>query len=382
MISDVFTPKQIQALKSTSRILVLHGAKRTGKTYILIIKFLRLVASFKNKGYKFIIGGATSSTIQANILDDMGAFIGKNIKLDRNKTFELFGNKILVRAGANSDSWKGVRGFTAHGCLLNEGTALHDTFVKECISRCSGEGARIYIDTNPENPFHTIKTDYIDKAGDKLENGQTNIEEISFQLADNTFLDPVYVESIRKSTPSGMFYDRDIMGLWVNAQGVVYKDFDSKVNIIDKIPDDEIILEYVGGIDWGFEHYGSITVCAYTQKGNYYLVEEITKQHKYVDDYWLPVTKELEKKYPGIIFFCDSARPEYYSTFLDNDVEIFNGDKSVVPGIECVSSLFKTRRLFFIRSAIDRLELEISGYVWSNVKGKEEPIKEKDDALD
>ena len=115
MIEDVFTDKQIKALKNNARILVLHGAKRTGKTYVLIVKFLMLVAKFRNKGYKFIIGGATSSTIRANILDDMEKIIEKEIKLDVYKSFELFGNKILVRAGANSDpvSWihKGLKSY-------------------------------------------------------------------------------------------------------------------------------------------------------------------------------------------------------------------------------------------------------------------------------
>lgn len=212
MINDIFTEKQIKALKSNAKILVLHGAKRTGKTYILIIKFLQLVSSMKNKGRKFIIGGASKATIQANILDDMSAIIGKDIKLSQDNTFKLFGNKILVRAGANSDSWKGVRGFTAYGALLNEGTALHDKFIKEAISRCSGEGSEIYIDTNPENPAHPVKKDYIDKTGDKLENGRLNIEAIHFRLDDNTFLDKEYVEFIKKTTPSGMFYDRDIEG--------------------------------------------------------------------------------------------------------------------------------------------------------------------------
>lgn len=208
----VFTPKQIQALKSDARILVLHGAKRTGKTYILILKFLMLVAKYRNTKSKFVIGGASAAAIQANILDDMSAILGYDIKLDQHKNFELYGNIIMVRHGMTSDAWKTVRGFTCRGALLNEGTALHDRFIKEIVSRCSAEGARIYIDTNPENPSHTVKVDYIDKAGQLLDDGQLNIDEISFRLEDNTFLDKTYIQSIKLSTPSGMFYQRDIEG--------------------------------------------------------------------------------------------------------------------------------------------------------------------------
>lgn len=307
-LKKIYNPKQILALKSDARILVLHGAKRAGKTYILILCFLLLVKKHRDKKVKFIIGGASLATIQSNVLDDMSVILGYDIKLNKHNNFELFGNTILVRPGMTSDSWKTVRGFTAYGALLNEGTALHDKYIKEVISRCSGEGARILIDTNPENPSHTVKTDYVDKSGQILDNGKLNIEAIHFSLDDNIFLDKEYIESIKLATPSGMFYDRDILGLWVNAQGVIYRDFNERINVVDEIPQDENIIEYIGGIDWGFEHYGSIVVTAYTDKGNYYVLEEITKQHRYVDEYWIPKLTELSEKYKGIIFFCDSAK--------------------------------------------------------------------------
>lgn len=381
-LSTVFTEKQIKALKSDARILVLHGAKRTGKTYILIMKFLMLVAKYRNTKSKFVIGGASHASIQANILDDMGLILGKDIKLDQHKNFELYGNIIMVRHGMTSDAWKTVRGFSCRGVLLNEGTALHDRFIKELISRCSLEGARIYIDTNPENPSHTVKVDYIDKAGQRLENGKLNIEEINFRLEDNTFLDKEYIQSIKLSTPSGMFTLRDIEGKWVNAQGVIYQDFDESINVVDEIPQDENIIEYIGGIDWGFEHFGSMGVCAYTDKGNYYLVEETTEQHRYVEEYWLPKAEYYQNKYKGLIFFADSARPEFVNLFIDNNIEIFNANKSVVPGIETVASLFKKRKLFILRSASKRALFEISNYVWADKIGKEEPVKKDDDFLD
>lgn len=170
--------------------------------------------------------------------------------------------------------------------------------------------------------------------------------------------------------------------LWVNAQGVVYQDFDERENVVDAIPSDETILEYIGGIDWGFEHYGSVVVIAYTDKGNYYVLEEITERFKYVDSYWIPLFKRLSDKYRGILFFCDSARPEYYNMCIDNNLEVFNANKTVIAGIETVSSMFKTRKLKLIRNGIDRMLYEISNYVWADKIGKEEPVKDNDDCLD
>lgn len=378
MIGDVFTEKQIRTLRSDARVLVLHGAKRTGKTYILIIKFLMLVAQFRNKGYKFIIGGATSSTIRANILDDMEKIIKKEIKLDVYKTFELFGNKILVRAGANSDSWKSVRGFTAYGCLLNEGTALNNIFVQECISRCSGKGARIFIDTNPDNPFHYIKTDYIDKSGETLDNGQLNIEEIQFQLDDNIFLDPIYVESIKKATPTGLFYDRDILGLWVNSEGVVYQDFNKSMIITDEVIKNTMFTRYIAGVDWGYEHLGTMVVVGITSNNDYYIIEEIAEQHQEID-FWVAKARDIIKKYGNIPFYCDSARPEHVARFLREGFRTHNADKSILSGVEVVAKLMKQNK-FFVSDKCNQFLKEVYNYVWDDKKGL--PIKTNDDLMD
>lgn len=75
-------------------------------------------------------------------------------------------------------------------------------------------------------------------------------------------------------------------------------------------------------------------------------------------------------------------RPEYYNLCIDNNLEVFNANKTVVAGIETVSSLFKLNKLRLIRSGIDRMLFEISNYVWADKVGKEEPTKVNDDSLD
>lgn len=385
-LNSIFTEKQLELLKCSvyerPKILLASGAKRAGKTYIMDIAFLKHMRAYKDKGVSFILGGATSATIRRNILNDLEDMLGMDIKLNKEQGFELWGNMIYCFGGSNADSWKSVRGFTAAGAFLNEGTALHDTFVKEVISRCSYEGARIFIDTNPENPMHPVKTDYIDKSGQRLKDGRLNIKAFDFTLYDNTFLPIDYIESIEKSTPSGMFFERDILGLWVTAEGIVYRDFNSKIHLVDKIPTNEKIIKYIGGIDFGFEHYGSIVVIAICQSGNFYLIEEIAEQHKYID-WWKEKALELQKKYYGITFYCDTARPEHISKLKQNPfVNAKNADKAVVEGIEYVGSLLKQNKLFFLKDKFKRGLKEIYLYTWSDKIGKEEVTKENDDVLD
>lgn len=386
-LSRLFTKKQIELLrcsvKEKPKILLASGAKRAGKTYIMDLAFMKHMRQYKDMGVSFIIGGATSSTIRRNILNDMEEFLGTNIKLNKEQGFELWGNMIYCFGGSNSDSWKAVRGFTAAGAFLNEGTALHDTFVKEVISRCSYEGARIFIDTNPENPMHSVKVDYIDKSGQTLNDGRLNIKAFHFNLYDNTFLPSDYVESIEKATPTGMFYDRDILGMWVAAEGIVYRDFNQKVHLIEKIPEYENIIKYIGGIDFGFEHYGSIVILAKSEKGNYYFIEEIAERHKYID-WWKERAFELQSRYHGIAFYCDTARTEHISKLKEypNRVNAKEADKAVVEGIEMVGSLLKQNKLFFIKEKFKKGLQEMYLYSW-NDKGTDEKVrKENDDVLD
>ncbi|HSQ88170.1 PBSX family phage terminase large subunit [Romboutsia sp.] len=377
-----FHEKQLEVLRSfkydNPKILICSGAKRAGKTYVLSLIFIWHVAKYKDMNLSFILGGTSQASLRRNVINDLEVLLNREIKLSKDNSFELFGNKIYCFHGANSDAFKQMRGFTSAGAFLNEATTLHDSFVKEAISRCSYEGARIYMDTNPENPTHTVKIDYVDKDGQRLSNGQLNIKAFNFTLYDNTFLNREYVESIEASTPSGMFFDRDILGVWVASEGVVYKDFNKDTHYIKTI-DDIKFKKYFAGVDWGYEHHGSIVVCGEDYEGNYYLIKEIARQHKEID-FWVDEAKKIKSMHGDITFYCDSARPEHVQRFRREGIQARNADKSVLSGIEVVSKLLKSNKLFVVENEVDLFKTEIYNYVWHS--GKDEPVKTNDDVLD
>lgn len=308
----------------------------------------------------------------------MEQILGKSLTLDKTNAVEIFGNKVYCFDGANSDAWKKVRGFTAAGAFLNEGTALHETFVKEVESRCSYPGARIYIDTNPENPSHFIKTGYIDKDGERLSNGQVNIRAFHFTLFDNSALGEEYIEGIVKRNPSGVFYDRDIRGLWVSPEGVVYTDFSDDLYVSS---DDIAAMEfdtYFAGVDWGYEHYGAVVVCGVRADGITVVVRIYAAQHQEID-YWVNLAKEIQVDYGNIPFYCDDARPEHVSRFRREYIDAYNAKKSRLSGIEQVARGFKNKELLIVDNN-KRFKEEIYQYVWNEKTG--EPIKLFDDVLD
>lgn len=385
-LSALYTDKQINILKATERrdwfMLINHGAKRTGKTILnndlFLRELMRVRKTADEEGVEtpqYILAGATLGTIQKNVLIELTNKYGIEFKFDKYNSFNLFGVQVVQTGHSKVSGIGAIRGMTAYGAYINEASLAHEEVFDEIKSRCSGSGARIIVDTNPDHPEHWLLKDYIENKEPKA-----GILEFSFQLDDNTFLNERYKESIKASTPSGMFYERNINGQWVSGDGVVYSDFDLELNTVTEEELNNIPMkEYFAGVDWGYEHYGSIVVIGRSIKGDFYLIEEHAHQFKFIDD-WVDIAKGIVEKYGNINFYCDTARPEYVTEFRKHRLRAINADKSVMSGIENVAKLFKQRKLIVVYEKMDRFKQEIYKYVWHPTKG--EPIKEFDDVMD
>lgn len=381
-LNKLYTPKQIEILKRTNTsdffILGLHGAKRTGKTVINNDIFLRelrrvrmIADQLKIKEPMYILAGVSSKTIQNNILQEIYNRYQLDIKFDKHNSFTLFGVKVVQAFTGTIAGLGGIRGMTAFGAYINEASLANETVFKEIISRCSGDGARVVFDTNPDNPEHWLKKEYIDSESE-------NIISYHFRLDDNTFLSERYIKNIKESTPTGMFYDRDIEGLWVTGEGVVYSDFDGNKHFINDISGIDFET-YIAGVDWGYSHYGSIVVFGIDKENNWYLVEEHATQFKEID-YWVEIALGVKERYGNINFYCDSARPEHVERFRRERIRAINADKSILSGIEEVARLIKLDRFFVLSSKVKQFKKEIYNYIWDEKTGN--PVKENDDVMD
>ena len=383
-LDNLFTKKQQQVIKSYLdedwRILVLAGSVRSGKTYVNNYLFLmelrrvrRLAQEMGEPHPLYILAGYSSSTIKTNVITSLESQFGITVSPDRHGHFHLFGVEI-VPAYTNNDRGVGsIRGLTAFGAYVNETSLATQSVFQEIKNRCSVEGSRIICDTNPDVPTHWLKTEYIDNTDPKA-----RIKSFSFTIDDNTFLAQEYVDSLKAATPSGMFYDRAIRGLWVTADGLVYRDFDKDKHIVDTIPDE---LSYYVGVDWGFEHKNSIVVLGDDPTdGTTYLIKEITGKHQYVQ-HWIDVAHEIQNQYgEDINFWCDSARPEYVQAFIDAGINARNADKSIMAGVESVGSRMRQGKFKVNKNGIEKFLDEIYQYVWNEQTG--EPLKKNDDVMD
>lgn len=382
-LTDVYSKKQIEVLNQTVNqewfIALLHGAKRSGKTkinndlFLFELRRVRKIADRENiKEPMYILAGVSSATIQKNVLQELYNTYNIDPKFDKHGNFKLFGVKVVQAYTGNISGVGAVRGMTAFGAYINEASLAKQEVFAEIVSRCSGTDARILADTNPDNPEHWLKKEYIDKSS-------SNIRSFHFQLDDNVFLSERYRTNIKESTPSGMFYDRDIKGLWVSADGVVYQDFDASKHYI-RSEDLPSLSKFYCGVDWGYEHWGSIVVIGETDDGTAFLIEEHAKQHEEID-YWVDIAKGIQERYGSRVpFYCDSARPEHVARFVREKINAKNAHKARLSGVEEVAKRFKQDKLFICQDRVMKFRDEIYQYIWDKKKG--EPIKEYDDVLD
>lgn len=385
MLNNLYHDKQLEVLNFAMTndyfMLINHGAKRTGKTildndlFLYELRRVRKIADRLNIPLpQYILAGADLGAIQRNVLNELTNKYDIEFKFDKHNRFILFGVQVCCFGHSKINDLGRIRGMTSFGAYINEGTMANEEVFNEIKARCSGEGARILIDTNPDQPEHWLKVNFIDKADGKI------IQAYHYELDDNTFLSDRYRNNVKSSTPSGMFYDRDIKGLWVSAEGIVYKDFRKNVHYIsEKQLKDINFVKYFAGVDWGYEHYGSIVVIGKDSNDNVYLLKEYARQYEEID-YWVSIAKSIKDKYGNIVFYCDSARPEHIKRFKREGIKAKNADKAVLSGIEVVAKGLKTNKLKVVEENVELFKKEIFMYAWNKTTG--EPIKVWDDVLD
>ena len=392
----VFSPKQEYILKHYAIYnplhIINHGAVRSGKTWINNLIWINHVYKFKRKD--FIITGHTISSIERNILKPLYDDYGLDTHLNIRNNFNLFTNKIHCFGADKSDSFKAMTGMTSYGWYGNEITLQHPNTINESFDRTSGEGFSILWDTNPDYPHHPIKINYINKTGEKMENGRLRIKAHHFELEDNIHLDPVYIENLKKSTPRGMWYDRRIKGLWVAAEGLVFPNFYRHTHVIEpfRIPDD---WQRIRGIDWGFQNPFTCVWFAVDNDGRMYMYHEYKKANTLLKDHARYINNFVELSKTKVPIVADR-------TIADHDPQ--DAAEMVEHGIYSQPAIKDDKR-YSIQKLAERMVIQPDGkprfmifntcteaikefeqYVWQPKKEgqpyKEEPIKENDHIID
>lgn len=361
-------------------LMINYGAVRSGKTiannYCFILSLISIRKQADKDGVKdplYILAGTSKKNIYNNVLNPLFNDFDLVPEQDSVGNLHLFGVTIVLAYTGTIAGLRGIRGSSAYGAYINEASLANESVFNEIRDRCSEGDGRVICDTNPDIPTHWLKTDYIDNDSD-------NIISNHFVLDDNTFLSKRYIENKKATTPSGMLYDRSVLGLWVTGEGVVYEDFDKNTMLVDSVPDN---LNYYCGVDWGFAkgHENVITVMGDDpETDTSYLVDIFSSTGKFID-YWVDIAHQIQDAHGrNINFWADSARPEYVSYFQQNNINARNADKSVMDGVEYCAQRIKMGKFKVLRKCAKPFLDDIYQYVWDPVKGV--PKKEHDNVMD
>lgn len=238
-LNEILNPKQIKFfLGEDARINILTGAVRSGKTYVSLLKWALFVGSSEQER-EFLMIGKTITALNRNCLGLLQALVGNNFTYSTSqKEGVLFGHKVWLEGANDAKAESKIRGMTLAGAYVDELTQIPFDFYTMLLSRLSVRGAKLYATTNPDAPSHWVKTEIID-------NEEIDKKVWKFDFEDNEILkneNPEYFENLKKEYKSmgNVFYERFILGLWVLAEGLIYKQFANKPELfIREKPVDE-----------------------------------------------------------------------------------------------------------------------------------------------
>ena len=362
------------------RINILHGSVRSGKTWISLVLWCIWIRNMpKDKAY--IMTAKTLNTLKRNCLDLLETLAGKdNFKYSLSKKEgSLFGRKLYLEGVNDSGAESKIRGMTLQGAYCDEITLFNEDFFNMLLSRLSESGAKLFGTTNPDNPNHWFKVNYIDRR-DELD-----FFMMEFLIDDNTFLDSAYIEELKKEY-TGVFYRRFILGEWCSAEGLVYPMFNKEVHTVKEIPPELGYAEYYISIDYGTLNPCSMGLwrlddsCAVRIRESYYS----GKQQKLLltdEEYY----ERLEALAEGVSVKCvviDPSAASFITTIKRHGrFSVRKANNNVLDGIRLTGTLLQGGKLFVHESCRDAIR-EFGVYSWDESSGEDKVVKEYDHAMD
>lgn len=246
---------------------------------------------------------------------------------------------------------------TLAGIFFDEVALMPESFVNQGIARLSVEGAKFWFNCNPAGPTHWFKLNYIDKIEEK------NILYLHFTMDDNLTLSEKVKERYRRMF-IGVFYQRNILGMWVAAEGLIFQQIadDCKRYVTQQVQLNSIISI---GIDWGGNksaHSISATKIGRDYKNIQCLKTSKMKatgtNTKQVFRWIINFIKEIQERYGTVSFiFADSAEQvlnrSLEAELRNNDIDLVVQDSlkiEIKNRIELINRLLNLLRLTFIEN--------------------------------
>ena len=241
------SPKQDEFIRNaTHRYNIKVGARRCGKTYLDNLWTIPTrILERSGKDGLYVILGVSKGTIERNVLQPLRQIYGKNLvgTINSNNIAKLFGEEVYCLGAEKISQVSKIQGTSIKYCYGDEVAKWN----QEVFIMVQGSLDKPYSmfdgALNPENQSHWLKKDFLDKVEEK----GLDVYVQHYTIFDNPFLSKDFVDNLCKEYEGTVFYDRLILGLWKNAEGIIYKQFADEPS---KFIKDKAVDEYGNKINF------------------------------------------------------------------------------------------------------------------------------------
>ncbi len=377
--------KQSQFLhESNARINIAEGAVRSGKSFVILLRFMEELRSGPEGEY--IVTGKSRDSLDRNVVTPLQNLCAYEIPYNQGRGyFHLFNKKVYVIGANDERASSKIKGATFAGALVDEVTELPESYFEMLFSRLTIKGSKLFGGTNPDSPYHWLKQNYIDRFG---EDDPRFFRDFKFRLNDNPSLDAEIKSDLEKKY-QGLWYKRFILGDWVLAEGAIYDFFDTNRHVVSNPP--TYAKQYFLGVDYGTSNAFAAVLIGYNDDRK----PELWVEKEY---YWdskkmgfqktdAEYANDLQREFGGYnvrLIYLDPSAASFQTELRRAKLPVKAANNDVVDGIRCVATMLSEGNLVVCKSCTNLIK-EIEGYVWNESsckRGEDKPLKQHDHAVD
>lgn len=279
------------------------GATGSGKSYLdIAVTIPKRILASRGEGL-LVLFGNTRGTLERNIIEPMRDLWPELIgQIRSDNTIHMFGKKVYVLGADNKKHVARIQGTSIEYAYGDEVTTWSEDVFSMLKSRLRCRHSHFDGTCNPDNPNHWVK---------KFLDSDADIYHQDYVIEDGAL--PLHViEELKKEYAGTVFYDRFILGRWVAAEGVIYRNFADNPEryIIDNPP--EIKFATIG-VDFGGNESATAFSCTGYTNG---FREVVTLEEYYqkgitspsaLEAAFLDFVRICKSKYRVTTAYCDSA---------------------------------------------------------------------------
>ena len=204
-------------LHANRRWNIKTGATGSGKSYVDIAATIpKRLLRLRGEGLAVMLGN-TRGTLERNILDPMRQlWPGLVGPIQSNNTARMFGRRVYVLGADNKKHVARIQGATIEWAYGDEMTTWSEDVMQMLKSRLRCNNSHFDGTCNPAGPKHWVK---------QMLDSDLDIFHQHYTIDDNPFLPPAFVDNLRREYAGTVYYSRFIDGLWVAAEGAIYRPF-------------------------------------------------------------------------------------------------------------------------------------------------------------